>query len=175
MVHDADNVVRATVHNEERLPVEIILKVLTHASLATIISFKTTSRYWNSVQLDLPPITARLLRCWELSCFLTKHGWRGTSPGVKGIWEIDATSRQSWVHRFDNHVQCSDIVARLPESFVRFMQELPAPTNPSVFQEYLRHKRPSLPPSPPKTNIPFLHDFPMQLEGMFLLNHPAWY
>ena len=173
---NADNLVVSAVHNEERLPVEIMLKILWHASLPTLVAFKSTSRFWHSVNLDLPATTARLWRCWEYHCYLVKHGWRGSSPGVRGVWELDPAPLQRWIHRFDNAIDHAEIAARLPRSFVRFMIELTVPNNnskPSL--EYLAAKRPSLPPSPPKSTIPFLNDFPLQIEAMYLLNHPSWY
>src|SRR5579862_9292921 len=75
-----------TVHNDERLPVELILKVLWHASLPTLIAFKATSQFWRTTELDLPPTTARLWRCWQHYRYLVRHGWRGSSPGIQGIW-----------------------------------------------------------------------------------------
>jgi hypothetical protein len=168
-------VVASAVHNDERLPVEIILKILSFASLPSILAFKATSRFWNAVHLDLPPITARLLRCAELSGFLVKHGWQGSSPGVHGIWEFDTPHRDLWIQRFEKAIDHADIAARLPLSLVRFMQELPAVTRSNPFQQYLRNKRPSLPPSPPRNGIPLLGEFPLNIEGMYLLNHPSWY
>lgn len=172
----ADFIVVSAIPNEERLPVEIILKILWNASLPTIVAFKQTSQFWNVVNLDLPPTTGRLWRCWENYCYLIKHGWRGSSPGIRGVWELDPISLQRWICRFEGAVDRSEIVARLPQPFVRFMLELPSLSNvnrPS--QEYLSIKRPSLPPSPPKNSIPFFHDFPVQIEEMYLLNHPSWY
>jgi len=163
------------VHNDERLPVEIILKILWHASLPTLIAFKHTSRFWRYAELDLPSTTARLWKCWEHYCYLVKHGWRGTSPGVQGIWEFDVMFIERWVTRFEKAIERSEIVARMPSSFVRFLMELPSPCNSRPSNEYLSAKRPSLPPSPPKSSIPFWQEFPLQIEGMYLLNHPSWY
>jgi hypothetical protein len=165
------------VHNDEKLPVEILLKILSFASIPTIVRFKATSRFWNAVSLDLPPITARLMRCVELYTFLMKHGWQGLSPGVQGLWQLDTTHRLRWVHRFENAIDRSEIAARLPLSLVRFMEEFPSPSNSNPSLQYLRNKRPSLPlpPSPPRNSIPFLNDFPLNIEGMYLLNHPSWY
>ena len=168
-------VVITAVHNEERLPVEIMLKILSHASLPTIVAFKGTSRFWNSVNLDFPPTTARLWRCWEYHCYLIKHGWRGSSPGVRGVWELDPLALQRWITRFERAIDHAEIAARLPQSFVRFMIELPTASNNKPSIEYLATKRPSLPPSPPKLSIPFFTDFPLQIEQMYLLNHPSWY
>ena len=165
------------VHNDERLPVEIILRVLWYASLPTIVAFKSTNRYWNSVALDLPSTTARLLRCWEYQSYLVQHGWRGSSPGVRGVWELDPIPLRSWMTRFDEAIDLADVAARLPVTFIRYMNELPNPN--SSFQpsfEYYAMKRPSLPPPPPRyPRIPFLNDFPMQIDLMYLLNHPSWY
>lgn len=154
---------------------EIILKILWHASLPAIVAFKSTNRFWHTVNLDLPPTTARLWRCWEHQTYLLKHGWRGTSPGVRGVWELDPAALHRWIHRFERTVIHADIAARLPLSFVRFMVELPGPNNPKPSTHYLATKRPSLPPSPPKASIPFFTDFPVQIEPMYLLNHPSWY
>jgi hypothetical protein len=168
-------VVSSAVSNEERLPVELLLKVLTYATLPTLIAFKSTNRFWRAVKLDLPLTTSRLWNCWEYHCYLIRRGWRGSSPGVHGIWEFDPLSIQRWMHRFERSIEQSEIVARLPDSFIRFLLELPSPTNSSPSQEYLFTKRPSLPPSPPKSSISFLQDFPLQFGEMYLLNHPSWY
>lgn len=168
-------IVASVVHNEERLPVEIILKILWHASLPTIVAFQATSRFWKTVNLDLPPTTARLCRCWEHQCYLINHGWRGSSPGVRGVWELDAIPLQRWIHRFEKIIEQSEIAARLPQSFVRFMLELPRPCNSKATHNYLFMKRPSLPPSPPRNATPFFNEFPIHIDSMYLLNHPSWY
>jgi hypothetical protein len=169
-------IVASAIHNDERLPVEIILKILWHASLPSLIAFKATSRFWNAVNLDLPPTTAQLWRCWEHYCYLIKHGWRGSSPGVRGIWELDQLPLQRWIDQFETAIEKSEIAARLPESFLRFMRELPTPNNNKPTPDYLFNKRPSLPPSPPKpTMFPFLNEFSVDIEEMYLLNHPSWY
>ena len=172
----ADGIVVTAVHNEERLPVEIMLKVLWYASLPTIVAFKSTSRFWHSVKLDLPPTTTRLWRCWKHQCYLLQRGWRGTSPGVRGIWELDLLPLTRWIRRFEVSINHAEIAARLPVSFVRFMIELPTPVdNARPSYEYLSMKRPSLPPSPPKASVAFFNDFPINIEPMYLLNHPSWY
>ena len=165
----------AAVRNDERLPVELILRILWHASLPTLIAFKATNRFWRAAQLRFPPTTARLWRCWEHYCFLQEHGWRGSSPSVQGIWEFDLPQILRWVTRFENSVERSEIAARLPDSFIRFLKELPFPNQSKPSLEYLTAKRPSLPPSPPKSAIPFWQEFPMTIQGMYLLNHPSWY
>ena len=164
-----------TVHNDECLPVELILKVLWHASLPTLIAFKATSQFWRTTELDLPPTTARLWRCWQHYRYLVRHGWRGSSPGIQGIWECNLAHIQRWITRFETTIDESEVVARLPVSFVRFLKELSPPSSSIPSVDYLSAKRPSLPPSPPKSTIPFWHEFSLQLEGMYLLNHPSWY
>src|SRR5271170_7452046 len=101
------------------------MKILWHASLPTLIAFKSTSRFWHSVDLDLPPTTARLWNCWRNYCYLLKHGWKGSSPGVHGVWELTSGALERWINRFDSAIERSGVAARLPYDFVRFMLELP--------------------------------------------------
>jgi hypothetical protein len=163
------------VPNDERIPVEIILKVLWHAPLPTLIAFKATNSFWRAAEFDLPPTTARLWRCWQHYCFLQKHGWRGSSLGTQGLWEFGLTHIERWINRFENAILRTEIAARLPDSFLRFLKELPFPDQSKPSLEYLTAKRPSLPPSPPKSSFPFWQEFPLNIEGMYLLNHPSWY
>jgi len=150
------------------------MKILWHASLPTLIAFKSTSHFWHSVDLDLPPTTARLWNCWRNYCYLFRHGWKGSSPGVTGVWELNTGALDRWITRFDSAIERSGVAARLPYDFVRFMSELPPLPSSIPPAEYLFMKRPSLPPSPPKS-VPFSTDYPINIEPMYLLNHPSWY